>query len=90
MNDKTQMVIENSMKNNTNLNNGGDPCRLAEKCQCILMDPQFTKISPEELFQKALQSETKEKTQLFFSMAAYLRRDYLPALFYRALGLFDI
>lgn len=59
------------------------------KLRIILKDRRLANIHPEELVHLGLHCEERTDALLLFSLAAYIRKDYLPALFQRALVYYD-
>ena len=60
-----------------------------EKFQIILNDRMFTEMHPEDLVKQGLCCKDKYDALILFSLAAYIRKDYLPAFFHRALVYYD-
>jgi len=60
-----------------------------EKFRICLKDYQLAATPPEALVLKGLCCEERFNAILLFSLAVYIRKDYLPALFHRALVYYD-
>ena len=60
-----------------------------EKFRNISNDNRLAAMPPEELVHNGLCCNDKSEPLLLFSLAAYTRKDYLPALFNRALVYYD-
>ena len=80
MNNELTVLKENDMGNINDFE---------EKFRICLKDNKLATTPPEELVRQGLSCEERSDAILLFSLAAYIRKDYLPALYHRALVYYD-